>query len=156
MKTIISIMFAACMAAITFSCTKEINENVLSTDKGTISVSVAGLMGEYTPETKSELVNTVRLRGKAVKPYMCMMRQAVSAHLPQRLTEPTTDMLSSPEQSLLLLQEVHCSLSTARSLTPNLKYPKASCQSLLPDRAHTRPLSWYMPLWTTARRLSRI
>ena len=61
MKTIIRIMLAACLAAMTFSCTKEINENVLSTDKGTISVSVAGLMGEYTPETKSDLVNTVRL-----------------------------------------------------------------------------------------------
>ena len=61
MKTIIRIMIAACLAAMTFSCTKEINENVLSTDKGTISVSVAGLMGEYTPETKSDLVNTVRL-----------------------------------------------------------------------------------------------
>ena len=52
------------MAAITFSCTKEINENVLSTGKGTISVSVAGLMGEYAPETKSELVNTVRVAWK--------------------------------------------------------------------------------------------
>ena len=52
------------MAAMTFSCTKEINENVLSTDKGTISVSVAGLMGEYIPETKSELVNTVRVAWK--------------------------------------------------------------------------------------------
>ena len=57
-------MLAACMAAMTFSCTKEINENVLSTDKGTISVSVAGLMGEYIPETKSELVNTVRVAWK--------------------------------------------------------------------------------------------
>lgn len=57
-------MLAACMAAMTFSCTKEINENVLRTDKGTISVSVAGLMGEYIPETKSELVNTVRVAWK--------------------------------------------------------------------------------------------
>lgn len=57
-------MFAACLAVMTFSCTKEIDENVLSTNSGTISVSVAGLMGEYTPDTKSELVNSVRVAWK--------------------------------------------------------------------------------------------
>lgn len=52
------------MAVMTFSCTKEINENVLSTNRGTISVSIAGLMGEYTTVTKSELVNSVRVAWK--------------------------------------------------------------------------------------------
>lgn len=55
-------MFAACLAALTVSCTKETGGNELAASRGTISVSVAGLMGEYTPETKSELVNTVRVK----------------------------------------------------------------------------------------------
>lgn len=67
MKLFVKFLFAACLAAMTVSCTKEINENngnKLTTSKGTISVSVTGLMGEYTPVTKSELVNSVRVAWK--------------------------------------------------------------------------------------------
>ena len=60
MKRIIGIIIAAAMAVAAVSCEKEIGD--LGTPyTGKVSVSVAGLMGEYLPETKANLVNSVRV-----------------------------------------------------------------------------------------------
>lgn len=63
-KTIRTILCAAAFSVLAVSCQKEINEiKSVSGTKGTIEISINGLMGEYTQvdATKSELVNTVRV-----------------------------------------------------------------------------------------------
>ena len=57
-----TILFMAVLAVLTVSCQKEI-EGVkpVASIRRTIGINVNGLMGEYVPVTKSELVNSVRV-----------------------------------------------------------------------------------------------
>lgn len=57
-----TILFMAVLAVLTVSCQKEI-EGVkpVASIRRTIEINVNGLMGEYVPVTKSELVNSVRV-----------------------------------------------------------------------------------------------
>ena len=65
MKRIFGILTAVALTASMVACNKEkIDDNGKTGIGGRISVSVSGLLGEYTPETKSELVNTVRVAWK--------------------------------------------------------------------------------------------